>query len=65
MEKIDLYEADIEAEKELRIIERMIKHYNQQLYFAIRTTSISEQTIEDIKENIKYLESLRDGKIEL
>ncbi len=53
-------ENDSKIEKELRIIERMIKEYNDKLHFALRTSSTSEESIEKIKESIKYLESLRE-----
>ncbi|MBQ3502536.1 MAG: hypothetical protein IJA72_02620 [Clostridia bacterium] len=49
-----------QEEKNLRIIERMIKEYNDKLHFALRTSSTSEESIENIKESIKYLETLRD-----
>ena len=53
-------ENDSKKEKELRIIERMIKEYNDKLHFALMTSSTSEESIEKIEESIKYLESLRD-----
>ena len=53
-------ENDSKKEKELRIIERLIKEYNDKLHFALRTSSTSEESIEKIEESIKYLESLRD-----
>lgn len=55
-------ENDSKIEKELRIIERLIKEYNDKLHFALRTSSTSEESIEKIEESIKYLESLRDEK---
>ncbi|MBQ7797862.1 MAG: hypothetical protein IJ371_01920 [Clostridia bacterium] len=56
----EINERDNKAEKELRIIERLIKEYNDKLHFALMTSSTSEESIEKIEESIKYLESLRD-----
>ncbi len=49
-----------QEEKNLRIIERMIKDYENKLHFALRATSVNEKTIQETKENIEYLESLRN-----
>ena len=56
----EINERDNKAEKELRIIERLIKEYNDKLHFALQTSSTSEESIEKIEESIKYLESLRE-----
>lgn len=56
--------AKIGQEKSLRIIERMIKHYKYQI--KINENIPAMQTIvEEDKENVRFLEDLRDGKIEL
>ena len=44
-----------------RIINRMIRHYQYQ----IKINENLPVDVEDYKENVKFLESLRDGKIEL
>ncbi|MBQ7797722.1 MAG: hypothetical protein IJ371_01210 [Clostridia bacterium] len=56
----EINERDNKAEKELRIIERLIKEYKDKLHFALKTSSTSEESIEKIEESIKYLESLRE-----
>lgn len=49
-------------EKELRIIERMLKEYSIQLQFA-KKDNLMDETIQKLEENVEYLESLRDEKI--
>lgn len=47
-----------------RIIDRMIRHYQ----FTIKieqSTGVSQRLLNEHRENIKFLEDLRDGKIEL
>lgn len=58
-----LKETDVEtkAERNLRIIERMIRHYQYQ----IKINENLPVDVEDYKENVKFLQDLRDGKIEL
>ena len=50
--------------KNLRIIERMIRHYQYRLKID-ENTGTDEKTIEGYKENIQFLQDLRDGKIEI
>ena len=52
-------------EKELRIIESLIKDYKNKLGFALRASGISDKTIAEFKENVEYLESVRDEKSSL
>ena len=47
-----------------RIIDRMIRQYQYRLEID-RATGTDEKTIEEMEENIRFLEKLRDGKIEL
>ena len=49
-------------EKELRIIERMLKEYSIQLQFA-KKDNLMDETVQKLEENVEYLESLRDEKI--
>ena len=58
----EINQAKNKTEKDLRIIERMIKEYNDKLHFALMTSSTSEESIEKIEESINYLEGLRDEK---
>lgn len=57
----EINERDNKAEKELRIIERLIKDYSVQLQFA-KKDNLMEETIQKLEENLEYLESLRDEK---
>lgn len=47
-----------------RIIDRMIRHYQYRLKID-KATGTDEKTIEEMEENVQFLEKLRDGKIEL
>ena len=53
--------VNTEKEKNLRIIERMIRDYQYQ----IKINENLPVDVEGYKENVKFLEDLRDGKIEL
>lgn len=53
--------VNVEKEKNLRIIDRMIRHYQYQ----IKINENLPVDVEGYKENVKFLEDLRDGKIEL
>ncbi len=53
--------VNVEKEKNLRIIERMIRDYQYQ----IKINENLPVDVEDYKENVKFLQDLRDGKIEL
>ncbi len=46
------------------IIERMIRHYKYTLKID-EATGTGEKTLEEYRENIEFLEDLRDGKFEL
>ena len=52
---------DNKAQKELRIIERMLKECEVQLQFA-RRDGLMEETVQKLEENVEYLQSLRDEK---
>ena len=61
--------AEINGEKRFtdeqeRLIAGMIRDYEYRLRVD-KTTGSSEETIEEDKKKIKFLEDLRDGKIEL
>ena len=53
--------VETEQEKNLRIIERMIRDYQYQ----IKINENLPVDVDGYKENVKFLEDLRDGKIEL
>jgi hypothetical protein len=57
----EINERDNKAEKELRIIERMIRQYKYRLKID-QATGTAQEVIDEYEENIKYLESLRDEK---
>ena len=60
----EINQAEMKAEKELRIIERLIKEYSIQLEFA-KKDNLMEETIQKLEENVEYLESLRDERTKL
>ena len=47
-----------------RIIERMIRHYQCKMQVD-KANGVNLKVINEYEENIKFLEDLRDGKIEL
>ena len=47
-----------------RIIERMIRHFNYRLKID-QATGTAQRTLDETRENIKFLEDLRDGNIDL
>ena len=47
-----------------RIIDRMIRQYKYRLQID-EATGTDEKTINEYKENIRFLEDLRDGKLEV
>ena len=47
-----------------RIIERMIRHYEYRLKLD-QSTGVSQRLLEEYRENIKFLEDLHDGKLQV
>ena len=60
----EINQAKNKAEKDLRIIERLIKDYSVQLQFA-KKDNLMEETIQKLEENVEYLESLRNERAKL
>ena len=59
-----IIDRKIKSEKSFRIIDRMIRDYHYQIMVDEKIPQMQGE-VEHYKENIKFLQDLRDGKIEL